>query len=202
MKVGILGGTFNPVHNGHLAVAGEGARQFGLKRVLFVPAGKPWMKACESIAQADHRIAMIKLAIKGIPEFELSLVEIDRDGLTFTVDTLVEMQKTLAKGAGLTLLMGWDSLQDMPLWKDPQRIIRMCRIAAFTRTGADIDTGRLEKAIPGIKKRLNIIDMHPVDISSTEIRRRAAAGRSIHGMVPDSVEKYILEHRLYKQAGT
>jgi nicotinate-nucleotide adenylyltransferase len=199
MKVGILGGTFDPVHNGHLTIAEEGVKQLGLQQILFMPAARPWMKVSRKITSAEHRINMIKRAIRSFPQFQLSTVEIERGGLTFTIETLVQLKNTLDKNTGLFLLMGWDSLIEMPEWKQPECIIQVCDIVAFTRgTSKSPDIDKLEAAIPGISKKLKFINIPPIDISSTEIRKRVALGLSIHNMVPDEVEEYIKEQKLYR----
>jgi nicotinate-nucleotide adenylyltransferase len=199
MNVGILGGTFDPVHNGHIAIAEEGMKQLKLQRVLFMPAGMPWMKSDHTVTPSEHRMAMINLAIKNHPRFSMSDVEIERKGPTFTVETLQILKNGMEKDNCLYLLMGWDSLVDMPKWKHPEKIAELSIIVAFTR-GHDVrpDITNLSAAIEGIEKKLIFINIPPIDISSTEIRTRAANGISIHGMVPDAVEAYIEKHGLYR----
>jgi nicotinate-nucleotide adenylyltransferase len=199
MKVGILGGTFDPVHNGHIAIADEGMKQLKLQQVLFLPAGMPWMKSDHTITPSEHRMAMINLAIKNHPRFSISDIEIERKGPTFTAETLQILKNGMEKDNRLYLLMGWDSLLDMPKWKHPEKIAELSIIAAFTR-GRDTrpDVANLSAAIAGIEKKLIFINITRIDISSTDIRTRTASGLSIHGMVPDAVEAYISKHGLYR----
>lgn len=198
MKIGVLGGTFDPVHNGHLIVAEQGRLQLGLERVLFVPAGRPWLKADRKITPAMKRVEMVKLSIASYPYFEISTVEIDRPGASYSVDTMSTLQVQLGSDADLYLLMGWDSLREIPLWKEPERLAKVCRIAAFTRPGySRPDLKSLEESIPEISKSVVWLDIKPVDISSSDIRMKVRKGLPIDDLVPEVVARYIEEHRLY-----
>lgn len=197
-KMGVLGGTFDPVHNGHIAIANEALSRPGLDRVLFVPASHQPLKDRVDIAPAVHRLNMVALAIEGNSRFELSTIEIDR-ALSYTVDTLHVLEQQYRGKADLYFILGWDSLVEMPRWKTPQQIIKLCKIIAFTRsTVITPDLGQLEKKIPGITDRLILVDIPPIDISSTDIRLRIKQGMPIHGMVPPKVEEYIKQNDLYK----
>jgi nicotinate-nucleotide adenylyltransferase len=199
MKVGILGGTFDPVHRGHLRLAETALKQLGLDRVLFVPAREPWMKTgCRRITTAEHRLAMLRLALEGRPKFEISLVDLKRPGKTYAVDTVAAVRKLLGEEAELYFVMGADSLADLPLWKEPDKLVSMCRLAVAGRPRVSApDVARLEKMIPGIGHRIVFLNMAPVDASSTEIRRRLNSGREAGRALPATVARYIREHGLY-----
>jgi nicotinate-nucleotide adenylyltransferase len=198
MDIGILGGTFDPVHLGHIAVAEEARRRLALRQILFVPAGQPWLKTSRETTPAVHRGKMLKLAIKGISYFTISTVEIDRPGPSYTVDTLAALQTQLGTKVWLFLLMGWDSFNELSEWHHPNELVKMCQLVAFTRMSSERpDLDALEKFVPGIKKNTILLDIKAVDISSTDIRERAAKGLSLEGLVPETVERYIREQKLY-----
>jgi nicotinate-nucleotide adenylyltransferase len=198
MKIGILGGTFDPVHRGHLAIAGEVRNKLSLDTVLFMPAGQPWMKAGEDVTPAQHRVEMVWLAISGEPGFELSTLEIQRQGPTYTVDTLVELKDRLGEGVELFFIVGVGSLQELPLWHEPARLISLCTLVVVPRPGySSPDVNALEARIPGLSRRLVLLDGPNIDISATAIRERIAQGLSIADLVTDSVAQYIEEHKLY-----
>lgn len=198
MRTGIFGGTFDPIHNAHLTVAEAVRRRLDLREVLFVPVGQPWLKSEQPAAPAADRLRMVELAVESRPDFLVSRAEIDRPGLTYTVDTLASLREHAQSGEEFYFIMGWDSLADLPRWKEPARIIRLCHLVAVPRPGFPLpDLDRLEAAIPGIRERLTIMDEPNVDISSTALRGRVAAGLPIQGLVPEAVEKYILEKKLY-----
>jgi len=199
MDTGILGGTFDPIHLGHLAIAEEARRRLKLSRVIFIPTGQPWLKADREIMPARHRLNMIELAIAGKPYFELSTIEIDRPGPSYTVDTLSILQQTLGAQTKFFLIVGWDSLNELPAWHKPTAVLRRCKLVAVIRTGGNSpDLEVLEKSVPGVKRNTILLDMKPVDISSTNIRRRAASGLPLIGLVPESVDEYIREQKLYR----
>ena len=198
MRIGVLGGTFDPVHNGHLAVASEVRDRLDLEEVLLVPAGQPWLKADTRISAAEHRVAMVRLAIAGNAHCRLSTMEITRDGPSYTLDTLAEMWRRLGTGDEVFLILGWDSLSQLPQWHGPERIIRLCRLVAVPRPGAPRpDLAALERSLPGLSERVVLLDRPEVDISASDIRERVARGLSIAGMVPAAVEDYIRERGLY-----
>jgi len=198
MNIGVMGGTFDPIHIGHLIVAEEVTARLGLAEVLFVPAGQPWLKPDSPVAAAEHRVEMVRLAIADKPYFKLSTVEIERAGPSYTVDTIAQLQGRLGAGDELVFILGWDSLAELPRWKEPLRLIKMCRLLAVPRPGYSApDLDALEALIPGLSQRVTLIDKPEIDISASEIRRRIARGLSIHHLVPEPVEKYIKQHRLY-----
>ena len=199
MDVGVLGGTFDPIHLGHLKIAEEARQQLGLDRVLFVPAGRPALKTDRIITSAYHRTEMVRLAIAGKPYLELSALEIDRLEVSYTVDTLVSLQKQFGAEAKPFFIAGMDSLLDLPEWREAARLVKLCRLVVFPRTGyKKPDFKALEASIPGLTRSLVLLDMEPVDISSTDIRGRLARGLPIHEMVPKAVERYIEKHKLYR----
>ncbi|MBN1367620.1 MAG: nicotinate-nucleotide adenylyltransferase [Dehalococcoidales bacterium] len=198
MKTGVFGGTFDPIHNGHLAIAEEVRSQVDLQEIWFMPAGQPWLKAERPISPAAQRVQMVELAIAGKPYFKLSLVEVTRPGPSYTIDTILELRKQLKK-AELYFILGWDSLLSLPLWKDALRLITLCRLVAIPRPGIDLpDLTVLEQSIPGITQKVIMLEKPNLDISATEIREKAAAGKPIGKLVPKSVADYIKKNKLYR----
>jgi nicotinate-nucleotide adenylyltransferase len=198
MNIGVLGGTFDPIHSGHIIIAERARLELGLARVLFVPAGQPWLKTERKITPVAHRVEMVRRAIAANSYFELSTVEIDRPGPSLSVETVDILQQQLGAGAKLFFLVGWDSLAELPEWMEPDRLIQLCKLVAVTRPGfSRPDLKAMESLVPGVTQSVVWLDILPVDISSTDIRNRVARGLSIHGLVPDEAEAYIKEHRLY-----
>lgn len=200
MKIGILGGTFDPVHLGHLKIAMEAKQWLRLDLVLFVPAGQPWLKMGRSITPAVHRVEMVKRAIVTNPCFELSTIEVERHGPSYAVDTILILQQQFSAEAEIYFLLGWDSLAEIPQWKEPAKLVRLCQLVAAPRLGfSSPDLRTLEQSVPGITQRLVKLVMPLIDISSSDIRERVAQGLSIHNLVPDEVERYISQHHLYTE---
>ncbi len=198
MNIGVLGGTFDPIHVGHLLVAEEARAKLELAEVLFVPAGEPWLKANNAISPAKHRVEMVRLAIAGKPYFKLSTMEIERAGPTYTVDTIAELGAQLGAGDELFFILGWDNLNQLPRWREPSRLVKLCRLVIVPRVDSPIpDLGSLEAAIPGLSRRVIRLDEPRIDVNASEIRRMVAKGLSIHKLVPEAVERYIREQRLY-----
>jgi nicotinate-nucleotide adenylyltransferase len=199
MDIGVLGGTFDPVHNGHIAIAGEAVSRLKLAQVIFIPAGQPWLKVQHPMAPAVHRVEMVKLAIKNDLLFSLSMVEIEKSGPSYTVDTMVALQEQFGAETRLYFLMGSDALASISLWKEPERLVQMCTLVAFTRQdNHTTDVNEIERTVPGIGRHVILVDIKPIDISSTDIRERVAKGLSIRGLVPLAVEQYIYQHGLYR----
>lgn len=199
MKIGVLGGTFDPIHLGHLILAEQARTRLGLERVLFVPAGEPWRKAGRQIAPVADRVAMVRAAVAGDPYFEVSLVESERRGPSYTAETLEALLALLGEAADLSFILGQDALMDLPHWRAPGRIIALARLAVAARaswTPPDLDA--LERAVPGISDRIDMVEMPLVEISSTDIRQRLATGISTRFLLPPAVEAYIREHGLYR----
>lgn len=201
MRVGLMGGTFDPVHLAHLIIAEQARVELGLEMVVFIPVGEPWMKSDRRITPAEHRVAMVRLAINSNPSFTISTVEVDRKGPSYTVDTLDALAREIGVNMDLYLLLGWDSLATVPSWKEPYRITKMARLVSFPRPGfPKPDMGALESAIPGIEERTVILGKPFIDISSSEIRDNVSGGKSIRYLVPEEVEQYIRVKGLYLPA--
>ena len=198
MNVGVLGGTFDPIHNGHILVAEESMTQLNLAEVIFVPAGQPWLKGDRPVLAVEHRVQMVRLAITAHPGFKLSTIEIERDGPSYTVDTIAALLTQLDRDDELFFIMGRDSLAQLAQWKQPVRLLEMCHLVAVPRPGYPLpDLHALDAVIAGLLKRLTVLERPEVDIGSTDIRRRVARGLSISHLVPGPVEEYIRQHRLY-----
>ena len=201
MNIGVLGGTFDPIHNGHLLMAEEAMARLNLTMVLFVPAGQPWLKVDSPISAAEHRVQMVHLAIADKPYFKLSGMEIERAGPSYTVDTIAELRSQLDEGDELFFILGQDNLTQLPQWKEPSRLVEMCYLVAVPRPGSPSpDLKALEAAIPGVSQRVMLMDKPVIDISASVIRDRVAWGLSIHHLVPEPVSKYIRKHGLYTTA--
>jgi len=199
MRVGVFGGTFDPIHLGHLAVARSIQSSLGLDNVVFVPAGQPWLKADTPVSRVEDRVQMLRLALARRRALELSTIEADRPGPSYTVDTMETLQRQLGSDADFFFLLGSDALMDIAKWKEPQRLIQLCQLVAFARPGFGLPTMEaLEVAVPGISMRVVFAEVPQVNIRATDIRRRIAEGRSIQRLVPRAVERYILEHGLYE----
>jgi nicotinate-nucleotide adenylyltransferase len=202
MKIGVLGGTFDPLHLGHLAVAEEARKELEMAKVIFVPAGHPYFKAASLISPSEQRVAMLKLAIEDKLYFEISLLEIERPGPSYAVDTVSCLKSELASGDKIFFILGWDSLLTLHLWQEPMRLINLCHLVAAPRPGyLRPDIGDLEKNLPGISERITIMDRPLVDISSTQVRQRVLQGLPIDHLVPATVASYIKEHSLYTGIG-
>lgn len=186
-RIGLMGGTFDPIHVGHLAIAVEARRALGLEEVVFVPAGQPWQKA--AVAAAADRLAMTHLAVDGAPGCRVSAIEIDREGPTYTVDTLRALHAEDPE-AELWLLLGADALAGLDSWREPGEIVRLAKVAVAARPGS-------EPRADGGGVAVTVLELEPVAVSSRDIRARLARGESVQGLVPTAVETYIHAHGLY-----
>ena len=201
MRVGILGGTFDPVHLGHLLIADEARVSLDLEEVLFIPVGNPWMKADMVLSPPHHRLNMVRLAIASNPFFRTSSMEIDRAGPTYTVDTLEELRHETGGEADLFFILGIDSLRELHSWKEPARVLELCTLVAASRPGREeLDLEFLDEIAPGASGNVNVLKGPKVEISGTEIRRRARMGLSVRYQVPEDVERYIRRYGLYREA--
>ena len=202
MNIGVLGGTFDPIHNGHLLLAEAVRARLNLAETLFVPAGRPWLKIDNPISSAEHRAEMVRLAIADRPYFKLEAMEVGRPAPSYTVDTIAELKARLGIGDELFFILGADNLVELPLWREPSRLITMCHLVVVPRPDYSLpDLKALEAIIPGLSQRVMLMDKPEIDISASAIRGRVARGLSIDHLVPESVERYIKQHRLYKTVG-
>jgi nicotinate-nucleotide adenylyltransferase len=201
MRVGIFGGTFDPVHVGHLIVAEQAREQARLDEVWFVPAPRPPQKEGQAITRFEQRVEMLALAVAGQPAFRIDEVEKERTGPSYTVDTLAELVGRHPEHS-FFLLVGGDSLHDLPAWRQPQRIVELATLVVAARPGYPTLTAEELSARLGLGQagdvRLEVVQTILIEISSRELRRRIAAGRSIRYEVPRAVEVYIHEKRLYR----
>lgn len=204
MRLGILGGTFDPPHNGHLQIAHAARDALELTQTVFIPAKQPPHKQDDAggdldpVSSLESRLAMLRLALRPHPEFVISLLEVERDGLSYTVDTLRELRRE-SPDADIFFIMGMDSLVNLPTWHQPQEIVKLAKLAVFTRAGYHLDISALERQVPGVSAAVVMVPAPEVDISSTEIRERVRRGKSIRGLVPPAVANYIKQHQLYKR---
>ena len=200
-RLGLLGGSFDPIHRGHVAIARAARDARRLDRVLLAPSGSPPHKGV--VAPAEHRLAMVRLAIGDEPGLEATDRELRREGPSYTVETLREIRGESGEAVELFFIVGADSLPELPSWRAIDEIVRLARIVAVTRTGTPLDPGaalggRLPEAVLR-RMREDAVEMEPVPVSSTDIRDRLARGLEIGGLVPPAVEAYIREHGLYTQ---
>lgn len=194
MRLGIFGGTFDPIHFAHLRVAEEVAEALRLDRVLFIPAGRPPHRQRPE-ASARQRLAMVRLAIASHPRFTALDLEVRRPGKSYTVDTLAELTRQFP-GARLYLLLGMDQMREFPNWHEPEKLLTFCRLAVFSRPG--MDPAQPEN-LPGLpRSRYCLVQVSTLDISATAIRRLARRNRSLKYLLPDAVIAYIRKHGLYR----
>ena len=200
-RVGVLGGTFDPVHYAHLAIAEEVYHALKLARVVFVPAGQPPHKLDYHVTPVEQRVHMLELAIAANPHFALSLVDVRRAGPSYTVDMLRLLHQEWGPRAELYFVIGGDSLKDLPTWYEPAGVIAQATIVALVRPGYDEMTRyshELDARLPGIQQRLICLEGPRMEISSTDLRQRVAEGRPIKYQVPEIVEQYILRNGFYR----
>jgi nicotinate-nucleotide adenylyltransferase len=193
-----MGGTFDPIHYGHLFAAQEAMTWLGLSKVVFVPSGAPPHKTYPDMATAKERYEMTLLAVADNKRFEISRVETDRPGMSYTLDTMKAM-KELYPASELYFITGVDAAADMACWRAPTEIAALCMIAVVKRPG--YDDGKLDDLPDGIKRSLCVIDAPMLDISATDIRRRAREGRGIGYLMPETVRAYIEKNSLYTSTG-
>lgn len=198
LKVGLLGGSFDPPHIGHLILAEEARDQLKLDKVLFAPAGQQPLKAGQVVTAVEDRVQMTQLAIAGNPQFELSRGDVDRPGPHYTIDLVKIVAGQLPPGSDLFFLMGFDSLADLARWREPAQLIRTAHLVALTRPDVPIDWNALEARLPGVRERVKQLDMPELEIASRDLRERVRIGRSIRYMVPDPVKAFIEERCLYR----
>jgi nicotinate-nucleotide adenylyltransferase len=192
MRVGVLGGTFDPIHVAHLILAEQAREQLVLDKVLLIPAGDPWRKADREITPAVLRLEMVQIATSGNPLFEVDAREVLREGATYSVDTLRELRGELDTEDDLFLILGEDALADLPNWKQPEALADYATIVVAPREGVE-----LPATLPFDPVTIERIDMPYLDVSSTDLRRRTRMGRSLRYLVPEPVRAYIEERGLY-----
>jgi nicotinate-nucleotide adenylyltransferase len=192
MKVGVYGGTFDPPHMGHLILAEAAREQLKLDKVMFIPAGDPWRKADRKVTPAFHRLEMTRLAVQGNAAFEVQDFEVVREGPSYTVETLEILRDHLGNDAELYLILGEDALADLPNWRQPERLVELSTLAVANRRGVTMP------ALPFDRARVVPVEMPGIDISSTELRARAARGLSLRYQAPDAVITYIEANGLYR----
>lgn len=190
LKIGVLGGTFDPIHIAHLLLAEQAREQLQLDRVLFVPAGDPWRKASRRVVPARHRLAMTKLAVADELGFEVDDCEVTREGPTYTVDTLRELHERHPDDR-IYLLLGEDALADLPFWHEPASIADHATVVVAPRGGVVLPE------LPFDPERVIRITMPFLDVSSTDLRARARRGKSLRYLVPEAVVDYIAKHKVY-----
>ena len=200
MRIGILGGTFDPVHLGHLTLAEEARVQLKLDYVLFMPAGQPWLKEAQQLSSANDRLQMVRLAVASNPDFRVSVDEIERSGPTYTIDTLKALRDNLGPKTELFFILGLDAMEHFSRWKEPETLLELCQWAVVERPGHQgFDLAGFGSKYPGSAGKINLLSMPLMGISASEIRRRAKAGMSLRYYLPEGVAEYIQEHKLYGQ---
>lgn len=199
-RLGIMGGTFDPIHFGHLVTAEEALVQFNLDRVVFMPTGTPVAKTHEGVTSAEHRYLMAVLATASNPDFEVSRLEVDRPGPTYTVDTLESLYAKYGSTAELYFITGADAVWEILTWREPERLAEMCTFIAATRPRYDLDGARRMHEEAAAKVRLEFIEVPALAISSTDIRRRVAERRPIRYLLPEAVADYVEKNGLYRGA--
>ena len=202
MRVGLLGGSFDPLHLGHLALGEEARETLNLDKLLFVPAGAPWMKRRRKLADGLERLEMVRLAVSSNPCFGVSSLEVERPGPTYSVDTLEELHRQAGGRNEYYFILGADVVEDVGRWKEPARVLELCTLVVAYRPGyGQPDLATLDAVQPGASAKAILLDTIPLDISSTGVRRRVARGRSVRYLVPPEVDTYIREHGLYRDEG-
>ena len=199
-RIGLLGGTFDPPHIGHLVLAMIAAEEVGLERIIFIPAGLPPNKQGRPISSAADRLLLTRLAIAGDPCFDLSPIEVERPGVSYTVDTVAELREIYGEGTELFLVMAADSLAQIESWREPERLLSMVEWVVGPRPGFELPTREaLADRWGRDHERIHILDAPAVSISSSAVRARVAEGRSIRYLVPRAVEEHIASRQLYRR---
>ena len=197
-RIGIFGGTFDPIHIGHLILAEEAWFQLKLDTVYMVPAGNPPHKQTRALSPVEHRVAMAKLATDDIDYIRVSRIDADRPGPHFTADMVRIVRDRVGGLTEIYFLMGMDSLRDLPQWSEAGWLVENCHLVALSRHDVRLDWQMLEKALPGIRERVIILDMPELEIASHKLQARVRSGQPIRHQVTRAVEQYIYEHALYR----
>lgn len=199
-RIGIMGGTFNPIHKGHLALVKAAKREFALDQIVFIPSGNPPHKPKKEIADKEDRFRMIKLALKGKKNYSVSRIELDRPGFSYAIDTFQALRKKYGKNAKLFYIMGLDSINEILTWKKPLELFKLCEFIVGTRPGSKIRTFRRLVKFPPLQKEVDKIHLFELkeNISASDIRQRLKARKPVKGLLPKVVEEYIKKRGLYK----
>jgi nicotinate-nucleotide adenylyltransferase len=187
-----MGGTFDPIHHGHLVAASEAAQRFELDEVLFVPTGQPWQKPEATVSAAEHRYLMTVIATASNPDFTVSRVDLERDGPTYTIDTLLDLRAVCGPDAELYFITGADALAQILTWKDSDELFALAHFIGVTRPGHHLS----DDGLPA--DRVSLLEVPAMAISSTDCRDRVRSGEPVWYLVPDGVVQYIAKHRLYR----
>ena len=199
LRLGIMGGTFDPVHFGHLVAAEEALVQFNLDKVVFMPTGRPVRKTHRHVSSAEDRYLMTVIATASNPDFEVSRLEIDRPGDTYTVDTMLELREIHGPRAEVFFISGADAVRDILTWKDAERVAELCTFIAATRPGYDVAATLLElTSRASFEPRVEVMEVPALAISSSDIRARVAARRPVRYLLPEDVDVYIEKNGLYR----
>jgi nicotinate-nucleotide adenylyltransferase len=194
-RLGVMGGTFDPIHYGHLVTAEAALAEFHLDEVVFVPTGQPWMKSDRDVAAPEDRYLMTVIATSSNPRFSVSRIEIERDGPTYTVETLQELRRQSQDSVDLFFITGADAILEIFQWKDPEEVLNLAHFIAATRPGYDV--ARFEREAPTRHPNISVMTVPALAISSSDIRRRVREGRPIRYLVPEGVQTYIEKSQLY-----
>lgn len=200
-RIGVMGGTFDPIHYGHLVAADVARAEFGLSKVIFVPAGNPPHKQSHIITDSEHRYLMTVLATSSNPDFEVSRIEVEKDELTYTVDTVKDLLRIYGENSTIYFITGADAVLELLSWHKIGELLTICKFIAVTRPG--FDKRDLEQKIGEISSKYNVeiicIEVPLLAISSTDIRERCKNGKPIKYLLPEAVEEYIANNELYKE---
>ncbi len=194
-RLGVLGGTFDPIHRAHLAIAVAAREALKLDLVLFVPAGDPWRKHDRAVTPAQHRLAMVSAAVAGRAGFAVSDAEVRRRGPSYSADTLTTLRRE--GHAQIWFIVGSDALQDLPHWHAPDKLLTLARLAVIVRPQHELDSAALDALLPGLASVVDWVEMEPIALSATALRQRLAAEEDVADAVPDGALAYIRTQRLY-----
>lgn len=199
ISIGLMGGTFDPIHVGHLVTAEEARQQFDLDYVVFVPTGNPPHKEMETISLPEHRYLMTSLAVMSNPYFFVSTVEINSDSSSYTIDTVKHFSGSEKEGPEVFFITGADAILEIFSWKDYEELLRLCTFIAVSRPGYSLDRFRetLDQVCPDMINKVHLLEIPALAVSSTYIRERVALGKTIKYLTPEPVEQYIKKHGLY-----
>ena len=199
-RIGIMGGTFNPVHKGHLALAKAAEAEFALDRIVFIPSGNPPHKRPGEVLDKEERYKMVKIAVGRIPNYSISRIELDRPGFSYAVDTIAALKRKYGKQAKLFFIMGLDSMGEILEWRKPLELFKLCEFIVGTRPGTKLRTFRRLVKFPPLQKEVDKIHLMELeeDLSASDIRQKLKAGRSVRRLVPIKVADYIKKKGLYQ----